>query len=105
VSYYEAVFNRACASGAHSDLFDLHDPKGTFSYPDVDAKPVTAALAETMPNLPKTASLRFVSPRGNSQQIIAGFHAHGWPSGDLVGHATFDLENGRVVHLRLETPS
>ena len=38
----------------------------------------------------------------DDHRIIAGFHAHGWPSGDLVGHAVFDLENGRVTRLSLE---
>jgi hypothetical protein len=102
VSYYETVFNRACASGAHSDLFDLHDPQGTLTYPGPEHAALTTALADALVGLPKSATLSFVSPRGNAELIIAGFHAHGWPAGDIVGHAIFELTNGRVAHLKLE---
>ena len=102
VSYYETVFNRACASGAPSDLLDLHDRAATLSYPGPEGKDLTAPVAEAVASLPKTVTLSFVSPRGDKSRIIAGFHGHGWPTGDIVGHAIFDLADGRVVHLTLE---
>ena len=102
VSYYETVFNHACASGAYSDLIDLHDPQGTLSYPGLESNDQREPLAEALAHLPKSATLNFVSPRGDQSRIIAGFHGHGWPAGDIVGHAIFELSNGRVVHLKLE---
>ena len=102
VSYYEAVFNRACASGAHSDLMDLHDAAGVLSCPSSDGIELTSPVVEALAGLPKGATLSFVSPRGDRSRIIAGFHGHGWPAGDIVGHAIFDLSDGRVVRLKLD---
>lgn len=101
VSYYEEAFNRACGLGLHADLLGLHRPGCPVTYPGPEGRERTRPIEEAVQDIPKGATVSFVSPRGTKTRIVAGFHGHGWPGGEVVGHAIFELEGGQVVRLTL----